>query len=525
MIQINLNGLAKCFLLIFLLFILSQCNRHSSYYVDPSGNDNNPGNKISKPWKSLEKVNNTSFMPGDRILFKAGGIWNGQLNPKGTGKLRHPILIGMYGRGSKPSINGNGISGLKAGAVLLFNQDYWEIENLDISNKSDSSDIRFGILVRWHDYGTGQYVHIKNCDIHDVKGSMNSRFNGEGILVVATGNKKQTNYNNILIENCSLKNIDRTGISIWSQWNIRSGVNFGKDTNNLELYHNSIGAYKASTNVIIRNNSLDNIGGDGMIVSCTKGALIEYNVISAANQRGTSANAGMWPHNSDYAVMQYNEVYNTRYSGDGMGFDIDQMCNYNYSQFNYSHDNKGGFHLTCGPSGKEGRSTGNVIRYNISQNDRNTVFVFAGGVDSTWIYNNTIYIGDGLNTNPFGVWECYGSVAINTFISNNIFYNLGKGKFIYAEGSTVQFDHNCFYGNHPDNEPEDAYKVTDDPLFIKPGSGGIGIGSVDGYKLKSESPCLSKGKIILHNGSIDYWRNNVSEIKPPNIGAYNGPGI
>jgi hypothetical protein len=524
MIQSNLNKLAKCFLSIFLLFLLSQCNQHSSYYVDPSGNDNNPGNKFSQPWRSLEKVNNTSFLPGDRILFKAGGIWNGQLNPKGTGKLRHPILIGMYGKGSKPSINGNGISGLKAGTILLFNQDYWEIENLDISNKSDSSDIRFGILVRWHDYGTGQHVHIKNCDIHDVNGSMNNRFNGEAILVVATGSVKQTNYNDILVENCSIKNIDRTGISIWSQWHIRNGMSF-MDTIEPELYHNSTGPYMASTNVVIRSNQLENLGGDGMIVSCTKGALMEYNVICRANQRGTNPNAGMWPHNSDDAVMQYNEVYETRYSGDGMGFDIDQLCNYNYSQYNYSHDNKGGFHLICGPSGKDGRSTGNVVRYNISQNDKNTVFVFAGAVDSTLIYNNTIYIGEGLNTNPYGVWDYEGGVAVNTFVFNNIFYNLGRGTYVYEKRSTSLFEYNCFFGKHPENEPEDAHKITGDPLFVEAGSGGTGRGSVDGYKFKSGSSCQSKGKIIMTNGGRDYWGNPVSEVKPPNIGAYNGPVI
>lgn len=159
----------------------------------------------------------------------------------------------------------------------------------------------------------------------------------------------------------------------------------------------------------------------------------------------------MWPHNSDYAVMQYNEVYNIRYSGDGQGFDIDQMCNHTISQYNYSHDNKGGFHLICSPPGKDGRSTGNVIRYNISQNDGNTVFVFAGGVDSTYIYNNTIYIGEGLNTNIYGVWDYYGGVARNTFVYNNIFYNLGKGGYVFDPKSTAQFDNNCYYGKHPEN--------------------------------------------------------------------------
>ena len=346
------NKFIRVSILILLSLIFISCERQNTYYIDPSGNDTNSGTSVKSPWQSLEQVNNEIFNPGDKILFKAGGAWNGQLSPKGSGLPDNPITIGMYGKGPKPSINGNGISGLKAGTLLLFNQDYWIIENLNITNKSDSStgDIRFGILVRWHDYGTGQHVHIRNCNIHDVNGSMDHRFRGEGILVVATGTEKQTNFNDVLIENNTIKNIDRTGITIWSQWNIRYGLEYISEDK--DLYHSSNGPYKASTNVVIRNNSLENTGGDGIIVSCTKGALMEFNIINKANQRGNSPNAGMWPHNSDDAVMQYNEVYNTRYSGDGMGYDIDLLSNNCISQYNYSHHNAGGFHLICGPSGK-----------------------------------------------------------------------------------------------------------------------------------------------------------------------------
>ncbi len=508
-------------ILIFLVFLLVNCDRSKTYYIDPLGNDTNKGTSIKSPWKSLKKVNGKIFKPGNKILFKAGGIWNGQLSPKGSGLPNNPIILGMYGKGAKPSINGNGISGLKAGTLLLYNQDYWEVENLDITNKFDSSDTRYGILVRWHNYGTGQHIHIRNCDIHDVNGSMEGRFIGDGILVVATGTEKQTNYNDVLIRNCSIKNVDRTGISIWSQWHIRHGMDY--DVKNKELYHSSNGPYKASTNVVIRNNSLENTGGDGIIVSCTKGALIEYNIVNRANQRGTTPNAGIWPHNSDEAVMQYNEVYNTRYSGDGMGFDIDMLCNNCISQYNYSHNNEGGFHLICGPSGI-GKTTGNIIRYNISQNDGNTVFVFAGNVDSTMIYNNTIYIGEELNTNPLGIWDFDGAIANNIFFYNNIIFNLGEGVYILNKSPNVQFKNNCFYGNHPINEPHDNYKIVDNPLFVNPGSGDIGRNTVDGYKLKSGSPCITNGKFIPNNGEKDYWQNPVSPINSPNIGAYNGTG-
>jgi hypothetical protein len=505
--------------------LLTACTRHATYFIAPSGDDRNSGASASKPWKSLEKVNAAAFQPGDRILFQAGGSWTGQLHPKGSGAPGSPVEIGRYGEGAKPAIGGGGISGTTAGALLLFNQDFWVIRDLDISNKPALPDTakRFGILVRWHDYGTGRSVHILNCDIHDVKGSMVGRFNGDAILVVATGSTMPTNFDDVLIEGCALKNVDRTGISVWSQWHVRNGMDFGKDPKDPDAYHNAAGPYKASTNVVIRGNSLDDTGGDGIVVSSTFGALMEYNTISRANQRGTSANAGMWPHNSDYAVMQYNEVYGTRYSGDGMGFDIDQLCNHCISQYNYSHDNQGGFHLICSPPGRDGRSTGNIIRYNISRNDGNTVFVFAGGVDSTQIYNNTIFIGEGLKTNLYGVWDYDGGVAVNTRVFNNIFYNLGSGGYVYAAGSTALFDYNCFYGNHPANEPADDHKITSDPMFVNPGAGSTERGSVDGYLLRPGSPCISSGRVIPDNGGLDFQGNRVPGDRPPGIGAFAKP--
>ncbi|MEI8273102.1 MAG: T9SS type A sorting domain-containing protein, partial [Paludibacter sp.] len=85
-------------------------------------------------------------------------------------------------------------------------------------------------------------------------------------------------------------------------------------------------------------------------------------------------------------------------------------------------------------------------------------------------------------------------------------------------------DHNCFFGNHPSTEPADAHKVTADPLFVNPGSGGIGLNTVDGYKLKTGSPCINSGIYIPKNGGKDYWGNTVG-IGKPDMGAYESPGI
>ena len=43
------------------------------YFVDAkNGDDDNSGNQLDSPWKSLEKINSIIFEPGDNIYFKRG---------------------------------------------------------------------------------------------------------------------------------------------------------------------------------------------------------------------------------------------------------------------------------------------------------------------------------------------------------------------------------------------------------------------------------------------------------------------
>lgn len=97
----------------------------ATYYVDSiQGNDDDAGTSPNRAWKSLAKVNATTFLPGDRILLKSGAVWRGQLWPKGSGAEGRPIMLDMYGGGVKPVIHGDGLA---EDAVLLKNQEYWEI--------------------------------------------------------------------------------------------------------------------------------------------------------------------------------------------------------------------------------------------------------------------------------------------------------------------------------------------------------------------------------------------------------------
>jgi hypothetical protein len=58
-----------------------------------------------------------------------------------------------------------------------------------------------------------------------------------------------------------------------------------------------------------------------------------------------------------------------------------------------------------------------------------------------------------------------------------------------------------------------------------PGSGGLGLATVEGYRLSLGSPALDVGLLIPGNGGSDYWGNRVSDSASPHIGAYNGQPV
>ena len=65
----------------------------TDYYVDALlGNDANKGTSPDSAWRTLNKINGTTFQFSDSILFRAGSVWNGQLWPKGSGTAGHPTV-------------------------------------------------------------------------------------------------------------------------------------------------------------------------------------------------------------------------------------------------------------------------------------------------------------------------------------------------------------------------------------------------------------------------------------------------
>jgi hypothetical protein len=477
----------------------SRVQNGRAYYIDSArGNDNNSGSKPHSAWKTLAKVNATTFVAGDRILFKAGDLWTGQLWPKGSGTAEHPIVIDKYGVKGRPVINA---AGNAEDAVRLKNQEYWEINSLEITNWGSAPGPRRGVNVIAENSGDLHHIYIRNLDIHDVNGIDSDKANG-GIMYHCEGDKKPSRFVDLRIEGNRIHHVDRSGILGWSTHWTRS------------KWYPSLG-------VLIKNNLLNDIGADGIVPVATDGAIVEYNVVANANQRSEGYNDGIWPWSADNTIVQFNEVYGMKGLHDGMAFDADWNSRNTIIQYNYSHDNEGGFLLICNEgSQKPEDSVGNVgtiVRYNISQNDHHRSINISGPVNNTSIYNNTIYVG---NENiDLLVQSDWNGWSTNTYLYNNIFYVTGSGKFshaishgndgVYTTVSGIEanqhtvFDSNAYFGKI--ELPADAHALKSDPSFAYPGHAGVGRASTTVYRLRPGSPAAKSGRMAPHFGGRDFF--------------------
>jgi hypothetical protein len=477
-----------------------QVLKDTTFYVDSiAGNDGDPGTSPERAWRSLSKINQTTFAPGDRILFKSGGTWTGQLWPKGSGSEGHPIVIAKYGGDPRPVIHGDGAA---EDALLLKNQEYWEISDLEITNRGVTPGVRRAVHLVADNHGDVHHIYLRNLDIHDVNGSDQHKDNG-GINYSCVGGQKPSRFVDLRIENNHIRHVDRSGIFGWSTHWVRS-------------------AWYPSLGVVIRGNVLEDIGGDGIVPVATDGAVVEYNVVGHANQRSEGYNVAIWPWSADNTIIQYNEAFGTRGQRDGEGFDSDWNSRHTLIQYNYSHDNEGGFLLICNegghPASESVGNVGTVVRYNISQNDHHRGINIAGPVTDSTVYNNTIFVGKGESVDLllFSDWRGW---ADQTSFFNNIFYVEGWAQFSYGlsrnpDGAYAtkagfgssrdnRFDFNAYYGRM--NPPADQHASDRDPMFAAPGSARMGRESAAGYRLRPGSPAIDSGSPVGKDAGRDFF--------------------
>jgi hypothetical protein len=501
----------------------------NDYYVDnQSGNDSYDGLSPQTAWKTLTKLNQFIFEPGDKILFKSGQVWAGELQPRGSGIRDLPIVIDKYNTGESPHLKGPGTE--YSNTLFLYNQEYWEINNLKITNPEPGNSGDFykrAIYVVAEDTGQINHLYFKNLEITEVAVPQftdeNSRYYG-GIYLEVTGTAKPTWFNDILFEGCYVHHLDRTGISNQSSWWKRSLYSkFGEQINE-EGTTTTYDNWVPSTNIVVRNCRFERIGGNGLIMRVSKNTLVENNFFYYCGE-DISGNAAFC-FNTDSTVFQYNEACYTVYNEgdtDARGIDSDYRTKHTIIQYNYLHNNGfGGVVATGGPGGSTSVPRFNdstVIRYNIIANNHEHIVKGSGKLTNLSVYNNVIFSEESLENIEvvlFSQWS--GAWPDKSYFSNNVFYVTGaNSSFELGNSSQTFFTNNCYFGNNSHAQIYDPAKITGDPGFIN-ASMPADISEADFFKLQSSSVCIDKGLDIPGAPETDFFGNKITS--PPDIGIH-----
>ncbi|MEM7375566.1 MAG: right-handed parallel beta-helix repeat-containing protein [Bacteroidota bacterium] len=523
--KLLLHGLL-CILLFLYWVSCSPTSQYKVYYISPDGSDQADGLSPSSPWRSLAKLNETVFQPGEQILLKKDGVWQGNLQPQGNGQVGLPILLSSYGSGAPPVIN----IGEEGVGIELINQSCWEIAGIEVTSGAPHKlDVRRNGIMAIAKGETGKVEHIviRDCYIHDMWGQVGGDKSGIAIYVGERILGPQQKYNcptnDVLIENNRIERMDKVGIAV-----------------------------NGDDGIVIRGNHMDNLGGDGIVLIGANKGLIEYNIADRTCMRSgdldlDTGGEDWWPHTAAIwlwknteTVMQFNEVYNTGRqpaNGDGEAFDFDFECKKCVLQYNYSRNNKG-FLLIMDNTYQ------NVARYNVSENDQtHLINMFCDTSEQNLIHNNVFYVDYGTVDIDYFYGDSYGPEKgkgkkdiskLGAQFRNNIFYASGQGRFrrVYSHGDSLnsalyrkyddhfppppsipgtKFYGNCYYGPWLNGMPDDPKALLADPMLVAAGTGETGLHSVGGYQLQPNSPCISAGLPVHTPVTHDYFGNSLAD--------------
>jgi len=500
-----------------------------SYFVDAAaGDDAGTGTSAATAWRSLAPVNARTFQPGDRLCFKAGGQWTGELAPLGSGSAQAPVVIAQYGTGERPRIAA-GASDLQA--LLLVNQQYWEINDLELTNdKVMPGDYR-GISIRGRDAGVLNHIVIRNTFIHDVTGQVNwiggetadndppwvtfqtgwdaSKRTGGIVFEIESTNSTPTWFDGVTIENNVIQDVSFGGI-IFKQlegtvgWGVRNSASDSR--------------FRPHKNIVIRGNYVSQTGTDygcnGLYVTGVQTLLIDRNVVKDA---GTSA---IEAYNADDVVIQNNETYGTvRKAGgaDFNGIDADRATTNTVIQYNYVHDNGDGILLCQFAFGDS------IVRYNLIVNSsRYGINLHSDPSATNETYNNLVF-AEGLSSATLISTSGNGEHLDATYAVRNNIFHTSRTADVARTGPGVTYTNNLFSGLPAVSGGTGSR--TGNPMFVdstmRPDGtmAGPALGMLEGFKLQAGSPAIDSGVTITDNGERDFWEASLY-VGAPDIGPY-----
>jgi hypothetical protein len=503
------------------------------FYIDCSAATNGTGTQAS-PWNALASANGFGFQPGDQLLLNRGTTCDGTLSPAGSGSAGSPITIDAYGTGAQPIIDG----GTNYAALALENQQYWEINNLEIVG-GDKNGVTIYANV---DNVNLDHIYLRNLNVHGAHWVPTTRDNS-GEVVISSGGLHAV-MSDILIDGVTAHDTQASeGISIYAGG---SSVNASdQDLGN---------------NITVQNSTAHDVGGDGILVMTASNVLMQNNVTYHTGQCSActgSTPGALWEWFCHTCTVQNNESYSNSTWGqgyDGGDFDIDYYNTNNIVQYNYGHDTAGYCISVFGAENYV--DSDNIIRYNVCSNntqlanspDPGEILLNTwdgGSIDGLQIYNNTIYWNP--VTSGTAIVTTWATVTNNSpdLFENNIIYGAAPG--MITSGAPFTFSNNIYwmtgsgspswqfngttytdFASYQSGTGQETGSLYTDPLLNNPTYDSTGM-PTSAFTLQEGSPAIGAGTNVCSGqsgcsmGTQDFFGNPLSSGSGYNIGAYQGP--
>jgi uncharacterized repeat protein (TIGR02059 family) len=542
--------LKKVLIIIFL--VLNTIASATDYYISSSGNDKNNGLFSSKPWKTIAKVNASSFSPGDTIFFNKGDTWREQLTVPSSGKASAYIVFSSYGTGVAPKILGSTEVTTwtnDGGNVWYSNNEVSDPYALDydanIYFKETYGAITWGRVKKEAKVNLAieyDWVWITNHIYIYSPTDPNTRYSGVEVSQLLT-NINLNNKNYIVIDGLEIAYSGSAGIDEgWPRINLS-----GLIVKNCTIHHIGIkashGAYGLSlyhSNMLIQNNTIHDSGRRNISLNLYNGNVQVHDIIIEGNTLYHGFHTTGVDTETDGVGTLNNLIIRNNMIHDDASETLDGVESYGSDGIFIG----GGTGLT------------NIYIYNNIIKNTTKYALEVNYVTSVYVYNNTFY-GVNYNIPNSGLGFISIQHSATGTIKNNIFYNnvnhATNGDYcnLIKTSGTVTSDYNLFYttdaaqrsvywdGSHEyttaqwaiykSEQGQDTHSPTpSNPLFISSSDchlltgspaidAGIGIGLTTDYDGNMYNDPPSMGAYEYYSSVLPVYQNSVVENATPSI--------
>lgn len=506
----------------------------ATHYVDCSAKTAGNGTD-TRPWNSLAEANSRMLGPGDKLLLRRGTACHGTLSPRGSGSSSAAITVDAYGTGPMPIVNG----GHNEEVVKLFNQQYWEIRDLEIVGGD-----RYGVFVSGDQANsTLNHIHLLNLNVHGATHVSTKRSDSGEVVISTTGLHEV--LNNVTVDGVTAHDTTASEgimVSAGGAWTGNAGA------------PQSLG-----TDVTVQNSTAYNVYGDGIMIAEVNNGRLLNNVVYRSGLcphcTGSTPN-GLWEWYCHSCIVEHNESYENRSwaKTDGGDFDIDYYDDRNVVQYNYGHDSAGYCISVFGSDGTA--SVDNIVRYNVCSNDgrsnagafQGEIFVYTwngGSLNGVQIYNNTLYWNPAVDAPAFNTKGTTYTGSLRNLFMNNIIYATVPG--MVQTTSDFLLDDNIYWTKSPTPPTwtigdktyanftayqaashEDPHSFLKDPMLNTPAYHAAGRPS-SAFTLLPGSPAARAGINVCVGitpctmGTRDFFGNPLPMLSGDDIGADQRP--